>query len=320
MSAETHSEQLAAIERRLENIEALLLHAKPVQQSRWVFRWRPSLRSLLLVTGILAALAAWVGAEMRSATLRMRAARLLASQGVVIQAAPADSLLVAMMPGTPSEPPAVLQRWLGNDIFSSFTTVMLDGRRSRANYDWAKIEEAIQIAPRIREVHIQNCPLRTEDLAPFLALPQLEGITTRHCGLSDNHLPEIRSTALKRFDGAHTWLGDRAAADLSACSGLTHLTLDRTRLTDAGLEHLKKLKNLKQLSILRTRVSPAAIKKFSDVMPDCYIIFQSLPLDSEGNALGGSISPVQTFGTPEWNGRGQAYMNFPHTLRYRIFE
>ena len=43
------------------------------------------------------------------------------------------------------------------------------------------------------------------------------------------------------------------------------------RLTDAGLEHLHKLRRLEEVTLLGTQVTPAGIKRLQDALPECEI-------------------------------------------------
>jgi len=57
------------------------------------------------------------------------------------------------------------------------------------------------------------------------------------------------------------------------------LRLYCTQITDAGLEHLKRLNKLKWLSLDGTQVTDAGVKKLKQALPNCQISFpQSSPL------------------------------------------
>ena len=42
-------------------------------------------------------------------------------------------------------------------------------------------------------------------------------------------------------------------------------------MTDAGLEHLKKLTKLQSLYLGETRVTNEGVKKFQQALPTCYV-------------------------------------------------
>jgi hypothetical protein len=52
---------------------------------------------------------------------------------------------------------------------------------------------------------------------------------------------------------------------------LFELQLDGTQVGDAGLEHLTGLTNLRTLSLARTMVTDAAVKKLQLALPNCMI-------------------------------------------------
>ena len=49
------------------------------------------------------------------------------------------------------------------------------------------------------------------------------------------------------------------------------LGLDDTKVTDAGLVHLKGLTKLEVLVLRRTKVTPAGVKQLQQALPNCKI-------------------------------------------------
>jgi hypothetical protein len=49
------------------------------------------------------------------------------------------------------------------------------------------------------------------------------------------------------------------------------LEIDRTQVTDAGLEHLKGLTKLEGLSLEETDVTNEGVKKFQKLLQNCHI-------------------------------------------------
>ena len=52
---------------------------------------------------------------------------------------------------------------------------------------------------------------------------------------------------------------------------LTKLHLLNTEVTDAGLEHLKGLSKLRDLSVGDTKVTPGGGKKLQEALPQCRV-------------------------------------------------
>jgi hypothetical protein len=259
--------------------------------SEWKRRWiarsagpsgRRSLRSLFVVLACTAALAAWCGTEIRRSQAQAKARNALANLGAQVQSVPSSSLFVALLPGSPSEPPAAIRRMLGRDIFTELSDVALIGKGGTVAANVSDFREAIKNARTLKSVQLQGITLGTDDLTEVFQLPELELLNVSHTRLDQQPIAEIANTSLRWFNGSHTWLGDQAAYDLSFCQQLENIYMDRTTLTDAGLEYLTRLKNLRHLSVLRTHVSLAAVTKFAAEMPDCFIDYEPLVFDSRG--------------------------------------
>ncbi|MEK6239056.1 MAG: hypothetical protein N2C14_30440 [Planctomycetales bacterium] len=90
---------------------------------------------------------------------------------------------------------------------------------------------------------------------------------------------------MKRFDGlldryleqyeAQGWVPESVANTRRELSRwgqwLKELDLDETGITDAGLTHLKGLKNLRKLGIRRTQVTSEGVADLQKALPTCEI-------------------------------------------------
>jgi hypothetical protein len=59
-----------------------------------------------------------------------------------------------------------------------------------------------------------------------------------------------------------------------ANKGIDHLQVKNlfdTKITDAGLEHLKGLKQLRELHLIETQVTDAGVKKLNEALPKLFI-------------------------------------------------
>ena len=58
---------------------------------------------------------------------------------------------------------------------------------------------------------------------------------------------------------------------------LRSLFLHGTKITDAGLEHLKGMTELKSLMLIEPKVTDAGVKKLQKALPKCGIFHSSPP-------------------------------------------
>jgi hypothetical protein len=68
-----------------------------------------------------------------------------------------------------------------------------------------------------------------------------------------------------------TQVTDAGLEHLKRLGQLQLLYIGHTQVTDAGLEHLKGLSQLKQLSLGGTKVTKSGIKKLQQALPHCVI-------------------------------------------------
>ena len=64
---------------------------------------------------------------------------------------------------------------------------------------------------------------------------------------------------------------DAGLEHLKGLSNLRSLDLSNTGVTDAGLEHLKGLKSLRSLDLRHTKVSDEGVSRLQEALPDCKI-------------------------------------------------
>jgi hypothetical protein len=66
------------------------------------------------------------------------------------------------------------------------------------------------------------------------------------------------------------WLGNLLGDDLFA--GIASVNGCNTKVTDAGLEHLKRFDYLIELWLQNTTVTDAGVKKLQQALPHCHIV------------------------------------------------
>jgi len=65
-------------------------------------------------------------------------------------------------------------------------------------------------------------------------------------------------------------------SDLANVAGFTHLEaleLHGSNVTDSGILQLTNCSELRYLGIKRTKVTPDAVKKLQEALPDCKILY-----------------------------------------------
>ena len=126
--------------------------------------------------------------------------------------------------------------------------------------------------------------LSDERLQLLAALPKLErfGVRAKSFSKSDPGITSSgfrtladlpRLTALVATNFPFT---DEHLAAIAEIKGLEtfqvfHYSNTSSPMTDTGLEHLSRLPKLKQLTLMKTQVTPAGLARFRAAKPDCQI-------------------------------------------------
>ena len=110
------------------------------------------------------------------------------------------------------------------------------------------------------------------------------GATSRRCPRSCSWTSRTRRSptpgwptwpaiaTLERLHLEKTKITDAGLAHLKDLGNLEYLNLYGTAVTDAGLEHLKGLKNLKKLYVWQSQVTDAGIAKLKEALPDVTVV------------------------------------------------
>ncbi|MCS6976609.1 MAG: hypothetical protein NZM31_06310, partial [Gemmatales bacterium] len=131
----------------------------------------------------------------------------------------------------------------------------------------------------LKELNLSRCNL---DDAKLGLLPKISSL--RRLSLNGNDLG-----APTAFHLANTFpeleelhlscprIGTDAALHLAKLQSLKRLTLSGGNLTDPGLRRLTALRNLEELDIRDTKVTPAGVAEFQKALPNCKVVWQQLP-------------------------------------------
>ena len=128
---------------------------------------------------------------------------------------------------------------------------------------------------RIASVAFMGKPIDLEHLRIAGKLSHLRELSIQdQTQLGDEVIAEVKHLKLKTLCLWRTQVTDVGLRDLAnspISQTLTGLGLSGTRVTDAGLEHVAKLKGLTILELEDTKVSDAAVTKLSKQLPECGI-------------------------------------------------
>jgi hypothetical protein len=142
--------------------------------------------------------------------------------------------------------PAWMMVGVGRDAFHSVVLLSLHNK--------AVTDETLKELSGLSSVellHLGGTSITSEGLAALKAFPKLRVVTIHDDGFNDE--------SLRR-------LGDLPALEKLIISSVPGLT-------DAGLEHLAKLQNLKWLWFHRTQTTEAGVEKLRKSLPNCRIQF-----------------------------------------------
>ena len=270
--------RLESLEQELGRLTNFLAEQSQTRQKR---RRRITIRVILIAVALFAGLFAWFSAVYRSSRAQAAAVDSLINEGAFVMYEPRESIAVSLLPGTPQQPPRVIARSLGVDFFRSVSNVSTRVYTSKG-IDKKKVLPAIASLKGLRRLRLSGLTLTTADLNAISGLSNLESLDLNRTRLDNGSLPWLADTQLRWFDISHTWLGDRALHDLSRCPDLQHLNLERSTVTDKGLQHLYGMKSLRYINLLRCPVSLAAVQQLSNALPACTIDYEPLVILPSG--------------------------------------
>lgn len=278
-SADGLAERLVSLESQIGRLTDFLTQQA---ESRVRRRRKLTLRFLLIAMAGFACVFAWFSAVYRQSRQQARAVDHLVAQGAFVMYEPRENVLVSLLPGEVDSPPSVLTNSLGADFFRAVTNISTNNRSFQSTTDKQKLIESIATVGQLERLRLSNVTVRTKDLDPLSALQNLQSLDLTRASLDRGSMPWLADSQMRWFCAAHTHLGDQVLKDLSRCPELQHLNMERTTVSENGLQHVYLMKQLRYLNIKRCSVSYTAAKKLSDAMPNCVIDWEPLILTSDG--------------------------------------
>jgi len=209
--------------------------AKP--KRRW---YQYSLRSMFVLTTLVAMACSWYAYEMKQAAERRAAIwKIERLGGEVVYYNAAD-------PHTPGEPPS-WHSWL------------------RKLHGDAHLGNPASVVLRTNEV-------TDDDLVNVKCLPNLQVLLLDGTQTSDAGLARLKDLDKLAVLGlAATQITDRGVAQLKSFSDLQWIDLFDTQITDTGLMYVEGLKNLEYIDLGNTEVTDEGVKRLQEALPSCTI-------------------------------------------------
>lgn len=175
--------------------------------------------------------------------------------------------------------PIRLKNFIGRDFFDPVTIVYLSSEEFRDS-DLVCLEDL----PDVEEIWIPES-ITDAGLVHLRGITQLKEVNLHGPGFTDAGLRKLRSLPrLRSFTSTNAKFSDEALRELSRHSKLQtlHLYSDEYQpgITDAGIGHLQKLKNLEWLIIHAKRISKRAEEDLQRALPQCEIWIHS-PIEEE---------------------------------------
>jgi len=94
--------------------------------------------------------------------------------------------------------------------------------------------------------------------------------------MHEGPIPGLCQLRPKTLHMNRTWIDDGSIAALRAINTLEHLDLIRRKVTDAGLEYLESLPNLKKLVLRRSLVTQEGYDLFKKAHPTVSVYWEPL--------------------------------------------
>jgi hypothetical protein len=211
-----------------------------------LFRWRFqfSLRSLLILTVVVAVPFSWLAVEINGARKQKEVVDALSQfTGSVSYDYEYDSI-GNWIPTTEPPGPSWLRKVLGDDFFVNVVIVYFAGPKAE--------DAALKYLEGMKQVR------------------EIQFIKTR---ITDAGLEHIKGlNQLKELYFNHDQITDAGLEHLKGLNRLEILFLRVNKITDTGLEHLKGLNRLEILDLRETQVSDDGIQKLQKAIPNVEII------------------------------------------------
>jgi hypothetical protein len=214
-------------------------------------RWfQFSLRSLFILTFLVAIACSWLAVTMQNQRKQKAAAEAIEKAG-----------------GEVVSEPTWLGKLLRDD--SLVRVIYVDLRHTEVtDADLAHLQGLSQL----QDLRLSNTKITDAGLVHLQGLSQLQELGLDSTKITDAGLVHFQGLSqLQRLGLDDTKITDAGLVHLQGLSQLQRLGLDDTKITDAGLVHLQGLSQLQLLWLVNTKVTAQGVKKLQQALPKCTI-------------------------------------------------
>jgi Leucine-rich repeat (LRR) protein len=262
-------------------------------------RWLQfSLRTLLLVTFLVATACGWFANRLQRAHRQADAIKVLTMAGATVIYAhqlDRDQPFDASKPVTRSSPtaPEFLRRLLGDDFFSSVVAVtkLRSGKHADAAFqalrDLPDVEilvvegfhesiEGIKVGDQLG--YQISPPITDRNIAELASLRGLKQLDISGCReVTDDGIAILKSLPLlERLNLSRCAITGNGIAPVASLKKLRELSLEATKVDDDGLRHISTLPNLRELNLWNTKITSAGLRHLTKLTN-----LESLEIESE---------------------------------------
>ncbi len=225
----------------------------PKRKRRW---FQFSLRTLMILTAIVALACGWLGSKIEQKRRQREAVATIVKLGDNAQAA-YDFQLNGNTEGPPG--PAWVRGLLGENFFSEVVGAQFEGVQDaeRADAGLACIGEF----RKLETLTLHGTRVSDRGACNLSRLTDLRLLNLEKTGLTDNGAACLRDmTKLEKLDLWMTSIGDAGLCNLMDMRELNELGLSGTKVGDSGMEYLANLRQLKVLHLIGTKVTDAGLQ------------------------------------------------------------
>ncbi len=132
----------------------------------------------------------------------------------------------------------------------------------------------ISAADDSREIscYLSSNPIKDDHLKNVGAIGNVIWMNLAGTEITSDGLKFLVGMPLTKLHLERTKIDDEGLLHLKSMEKLEYLNLYGTKVTDAGLEHLKGLKNLKKLFVWRTGVTDEGMRQLNESLPKLQIV------------------------------------------------
>ena len=120
--------------------------------------------------------------------------------------------------------------------------------------------------------YLSSKPIGDTQIANLNSIPKVIWLNLAGTDVTDAGLKQLAGLPLKKLHLERTKIGDEGLKHLKGATQLTYLNLYGTQVTDAGLKHIKSLPKLEKLYVWKSKVTDAGIAALQKDRTDLMVV------------------------------------------------